>query len=103
LAIATFRAIFSGMKTSITIGKSGRLVIPKPLRERLGLREGSRLLVEVVGGRLEATPDSDAVRIETKKGIPVIVGGVPRKKGQLLAALKAERDEREGSILSRRK
>jgi len=102
LAIAIFRVIFNVMKTSITVGKSGRLVIPKSLRESLGLREGSRLLVEVVGGKLEATPDSDAVRIETKKGIPVIVGGASRKKGQIVAAIKAERAEREDSLLSRR-
>ncbi len=91
------------MKNSIVIGKAGRLVIPKPLRERLGLHEGSRLLMEVVGGKIEATPDCDAVRIETKKGIPVIVGGLPRKKGRTVAALKSERAAREESILSRRK
>jgi AbrB family looped-hinge helix DNA binding protein len=103
LAIAKYRGIFNVVKTSITVGKFGRLVIPKSLRENLGLHEGSRLLVEVVGGKLEATPDSDAVLIETKKGIPVIGGGVPRKKGQIVAALKAERAEREESLLSRRK
>jgi hypothetical protein len=37
------------------------------------------------------------------KRIPVIVGGVPRKKGQIATALKAERTEREEFILSRRK
>lgn len=58
---------------------------------------------QVVGGKLEVTPDSDAVRIETKKGIPVIVGGATRKNGQIVAALKAERAKGEESILSRRK
>ncbi len=37
-----------------TIDKAGRLVIPKPLRDRLGLRPGE----------VELTPDGTALRVE---------------------------------------
>ena len=62
------------MSTTITLGKSGRIVVPKLLRDRLHLREGSRLRVEIVADRLEFTPEEDAVKIEKRGGLPVIVG-----------------------------
>lgn len=41
-----------------TIDKAGRVVIPKPLRDRLGLRPGE----------VELTADGNAVRIEAVAG-----------------------------------
>ena len=49
------------MNATITVGKAGRIVVPKIMRDRLHLREGSRLRVEVVTGKLEFTPEADAV------------------------------------------
>lgn len=46
-----------------TIDAAGRLVVPKPLREQLGLKPGTELDLEVVDGRLEATVPS-RVRVE---------------------------------------
>ena len=62
------------MSTTITIGKSGRLVVPKALRDRLHLREGSRLRVDVVEQKLELTPEDDEVKIEKRGKRRVIVG-----------------------------
>lgn len=56
-----------GMRT--TIDKAGRLVIPKPLRDRLGLRPGE---VEVV-------PDGTGLRIEA-----VVEEGVEEARGRLV-------------------
>lgn len=56
-----------GMKA--TIDKAGRLVIPKPLRERLGLRPG---LVEVVA-------DGAGLRIE-----PLAVESLEQRGGRLV-------------------
>ena len=54
------------MPTSITIDSSGRLVIPKPIRERLCLSPGTQLtLIEEDEGRLVLIPEvSDAVAVE---------------------------------------
>ena len=62
------------MITTITIGKAGRLVVPKALRDRLHLREGSRLRVDVVEDKLELTPEEDEVKIEKRGKRRVIVG-----------------------------
>lgn len=52
-----------------TIDKAGRLVIPKPLRERLGLR----------AGEVEVTADGAALRVEV-----VADGALVEKEGRLV-------------------
>ncbi len=62
------------MSTTITVGKAGRIVVPKIMRDRLHLREGSRLRVEVVADKLEFTPEADAVKIVKRGKRRVVVG-----------------------------
>lgn len=45
-----------------TIGKSGRLVIPAPLRKTLGLEEGDGVTIELKEGRIEISPVAVSVR-----------------------------------------
>jgi AbrB family looped-hinge helix DNA binding protein len=51
------------------IDKAGRLVIPKPLRDRLGLRPGL----------VEATADGAVLRVE-----PIVDGDVEQRRGRLV-------------------
>jgi len=44
------------VSTISKIGRKGVVVIPKKLREALGLREGSLILMEVRGGELVLRP-----------------------------------------------
>lgn len=46
-----------------TIDGAGRIVVPKPLREQLGLGAGMELELEAVDGRLQVTVPS-RVRVE---------------------------------------
>jgi AbrB family looped-hinge helix DNA binding protein len=55
-----------------TIDRLGRVVVPKPLRDRLGLRGGEALEVEERDGVLELRPAATEVRVvETAEG-PVL-------------------------------
>jgi AbrB family looped-hinge helix DNA binding protein len=102
LEIARKSGISSGMNKTITLGKAGRLVVPKPVRDRLGLREGSRLRIEVVNGRFEAVPEPDDVQIVVRDGFPVIVGAPSRSPGETARVVQADRAAREGRFRQRR-
>lgn len=91
------------MSITITLGKAGRLVVPKAIRDSLGLREGSRLRLEALAGKIEATPEADEVCIQVRDGFPVISGGRQRKKGDIVKAIKAAREEREERVVARRR
>jgi AbrB family looped-hinge helix DNA binding protein len=47
-----------------TIDRAGRIVVPKVLREELGLTPGTELDLEAVEGRLVLAPQTPAVRLE---------------------------------------
>lgn len=87
------------MSITIVLGKAGRLVVPKAIRDSLGLHEGSRLKLEIQGGKLQATPEPDPVNIEIQDGFPVIQGGPPMKRGSIVQAIKADRDARDQRIV----
>jgi AbrB family looped-hinge helix DNA binding protein len=103
LRLGNANAKISGMSITITLGKAGRLVVPKPIREALGLREGSRLRLETSAGKFEAIPQADDLQIQIRDGFPVIRGGRPRKKGDIVKAIKAGREECTERIISHRK
>ena len=56
-----------------TIDAGGRVVVPKDVRDRLGLRPGSRIVLTEVEGRLEISPATTAVRLEHHEGAVVAV------------------------------
>lgn len=91
------------MSITITLGKAGRLVVPKAIRDSLGLHEGSRLKLEIQGGKLQAAPEPDPVGIELKDGFPIIRGGPLLTGGAIVQAIKADRDSRDERAASRTK
>ena len=54
---------------SATIDAAGRLVIPKALRERAGLKPGTRVDFRLHEGTIEITPADGDVEWETRHGI----------------------------------
>jgi AbrB family looped-hinge helix DNA binding protein len=68
-------AILNTMRT--TIDKAGRVVVPKPIRERLGLLAGAEVDVEEFGGGIllnRVEPEPTLVR---KQGVLVHRGKLP--------------------------
>jgi AbrB family looped-hinge helix DNA binding protein len=89
-------SILNGMK--ITIDKAGRIVVPKPVRERLGLRPDMEL---------EAIERPDGVFIKRAEQLPSLIKadglwvhrGVPEPGANWDRAVEDARDERIRSIL----
>jgi len=80
------------MSTTILMDASGRLVLPKAIRERLNLAKGATMRAEVVAGRIELTPIESVgeTGLSRKAGITVL-----KRTGAITdaaAAVAAERD-----------
>jgi AbrB family looped-hinge helix DNA binding protein len=57
-----------------TIDGAGRIVVPKPIRDELGLTAGAEIEVRLVDGRVEIEPVAPAMRVERgADGYPVAV------------------------------
>jgi AbrB family looped-hinge helix DNA binding protein len=69
-------AIINGM--TVKIDKAGRIVLPKPVRERFHLREGSELELEERSDGLTLRPVEQRPSMVRKNGIWVHLGKVPR-------------------------
>ncbi len=54
-----------------TIDAAGRVVIPKALRERTGLRGGTKLRIEYEDGRIVIEPANDPVRLVRRGSVLV--------------------------------
>lgn len=61
-----------------TIDAAGRVVVPKELRERVGLGPGDEIEITAHGGGLHLEPATYGGRIEEQDGHWVIVGSTDR-------------------------
>ncbi|HEU4394306.1 MAG TPA: AbrB/MazE/SpoVT family DNA-binding domain-containing protein [Planctomycetota bacterium] len=55
-----------------TLDKFGRVLLPKPLRDRVGIRPGDDLRVKVREGSLVLEPVRGEIGITTERGWPVL-------------------------------
>jgi AbrB family looped-hinge helix DNA binding protein len=82
------------MEEIIAIDGAGRLVVPKAIRTRLHLQEGTRLRVREEGGRrLVLEPVSD-------EGVPVEIDGLLVIRGRLVGEIPDHREQRRQRIRS---
>lgn len=56
-----------------TIDKAGRIVVPKPMRDELGLNGGTEVEIALVDGRIEIDLIPTPVRLERRNGRLVAV------------------------------
>ena len=89
------------MTYTIQIDASGRLVLPKAVRERLNLAAGANLRAEVVAGHIELTPIAGTQKavLARKAGITVLKR--TGTKVDVAAAVAAEREALEERALRR--
>jgi AbrB family looped-hinge helix DNA binding protein len=65
------------MTTTIKLGKAGRIVVPVAVRERLRLREGSKLTIRCAGGSFSCAPERPEDKLKSSRrvrGGPALAG-----------------------------
>jgi AbrB family looped-hinge helix DNA binding protein len=79
----------------VTIDRAGRIVVPKAMRDELGLTPETPLEIEVVEGHLEVSPPESSARIVEGPHGPVIEKtGVTVTDAQIRETLEAVRERR---------
>ncbi len=74
-----------------TVDEVGRIVLPKPLRDRLRLTPGTKVDVSEYGGGLHVTPVSRTARIEEHEGRLVAAAETRITDDDVLALIDAGR------------
>ena len=83
------------MNSRLTIDKAGRVVIPKPLRERLHLEPGDTLEMESAGEQITLRPVRGTGPLSKEHGVWVFRSGHPLPASatdDMLHRLREERD-----------
>ena len=89
------------MSETVTIDKAGRVIVPKKVRERLGLSGGDKLRMDVVGGKIEIERvEPESALIVAEDGLPMIQGA---QKVDVVEVLRQQREERVDRIVDYRK
>lgn len=78
---------------SLQIDKAGRIILPKPVRDRLGLKPGAELEMEETQGGVLLKPREQTPALAKKDGFLVYTGELP-SGFDLRRAMDDEREER---------
>jgi AbrB family looped-hinge helix DNA binding protein len=92
------------MNAIVEIDKSGRIVVPKKLRDALHLTPGTRIKVERAGHSLILEPDIGYARLVIENGLPLIFptegfAGPSLDNDQVIDLIEQGRLERDRRIL----
>jgi AbrB family looped-hinge helix DNA binding protein len=83
----------------VTIDKAGRIVVPKPIRDALGLDPGDELELESTAEHITIRPLHDTMPLRQERGVWVYRSGKPLPTGVVEETLRTIRHEREGRNL----
>lgn len=86
------------MILTVTIDKAGRIVIPKEVRDELGLEAGETLALESEGGRVTLRPVRGGAPLQKKAGVWVFHGGKPLSLDEANQLVRDARDRHGPSI-----
>lgn len=82
------------MKTTVTIDKAGRVVIPKALRDELRLQAGDTLELETEGERVTLRPVRSSTRLRKDRGVWVFRASHPVSAAVSERVLREVREQR---------
>lgn len=79
----------------VSIDSAGRVVVPKQLRDELGLTPGTPLEIDVVDGHIELSTSGEPARLEEGPNGPVVAAtGTPLTDEEVRRTLEAVRRHR---------
>ena len=78
---------------TLKIDKAGRVILPKPVRDRLGLRAGSDLEIEETADGIVLRPAERRPSLIKKQGLWVHTGKVP-PGFDVVQAIREDREDR---------
>jgi AbrB family looped-hinge helix DNA binding protein len=85
------------MIARLTLDKLGRIVIPKPIRDKLQLAAGNHLELECLDDRIVLRPPYRTGQLRKEHGVWVFHGGEPLSAAMIrktIEQMRRERDER---------
>ena len=91
------------MNTTITVDKAGRIVLPKPVRDKLQLQAGDSLELQASGEEITLRPVRAKMRLVREDGMWVFTTGEPLPENLVEGTMEAVRREREEQILGKMK
>jgi AbrB family looped-hinge helix DNA binding protein len=90
------------MNAKLTIDKAGRIVLPKPIREKLQLAPGDELEMEYLDDRITLRPLRGTAQLRKKRGVWVFYSGEPLAAATVKETIERGRRERDDRILGQR-
>jgi AbrB family looped-hinge helix DNA binding protein len=92
---------YGKMLTKLTIDKLGRIVLPKPVREKLQLSAGDELEMESLDDRITLRPLRGTAQLRKKRGVWVFRSGEPLSAATVQETLEQVRRERDDQNLGK--
>ena len=83
------------MTGRLTVDKTGRIVLPKPLRDKLQLAPGDQLELETLDDRITLRPLRGTAQLRKKRGVWVFRCGGPLSAATVLETIDQVRRERD--------
>jgi AbrB family looped-hinge helix DNA binding protein len=87
------------MNATITVDKAGRVVLPKPVRDKLQLQAGDSLELDSSGGEIVLRPIRRTAQMRLRDGIWVFRTGQPISAASVNETIRQVHDERVDSAL----
>ena len=91
-----------GVMFTLRIDKTGRILLPRSVRDELQVGPGDSLELESSEERIVLRPARSNVRTRKKQGTWMLHGGVPLSSGIVKETIRNVRVERERKILSKK-
>jgi AbrB family looped-hinge helix DNA binding protein len=89
------------MTARLTVDKAGRIVLPKPVREKLQLAPGDELELETLDDRISLRPVRGTAQLRKKRGVWVFRCGEPLAAATVEETIERVRRERDNQNLGR--